>query len=196
MHLIIYGPEGSGKGTQAELLSEKLGLPIFSSGDLVREHALKDKGKLGEVCRNALKRGLYVPDEKMYELWQNILKNSRAKRGFILDGFPRTVAQAKFLIKEIKKYNYKIDKVIYLNLSDEEAVKRLAKRGRKLFAGSNVNHDDPKRVKERLKIYHRKEKELLELFKKFNLLSEVNADKSVEEVFAGVLRAIPHSSHQ
>lgn len=190
MHLIIYGPEGSGKGTQAAILSQKLNLPIFTSGDLVRETAEKDQGELGRVCTDALKMGKYVPDEIMYKLWKNILASKRAKKGFILDGFPRTLLQAKFLMQETKKFGYSIDRIIYLKLNDEEALKRLALRGRKLFAGSNINHDVAERVKERLKIYRSKEKELLEFFRKANLLSEVDASKSVAEVaneIAGVL---------
>jgi len=191
MHLIIYGPEGSGKGTQAAILSQKLNLPIFTSGDLVRTAAEKDKGELGRACREALKMGKYVPDQIMYRLWKNILGSKRAKKGFILDGFPRTLPQAKFLMQETKKFGYSIDRIIYLKLSDEEAIKRLALRGRKLFAGSNINHDVVERVKERLKIYRSQEKELLEFFRKVNLLSEVDAEKTVAEVADKIADILP-----
>ncbi len=190
MHLIIYGPEGSGKGTQAKILSEKFNLPVFTSGDLVREAAEKDKTYLGDVCRRALKTGKYVPDKEMYKLWKNILGTKEAKKGFILDGFPRTLPQAEFLIREIKKYGYSIDRLIYLNLSDDEAIKRLVLRGRKLFAGSSINHDSPQRVKERLRKYREQEKELLAFFRKKNILSEIDGSKSVNQVADSILKTL------
>src|SRR3989344_4312194 len=106
MHLIIFGPEGSGKGTQAQLLSKKLNLPIYTSGDLVRQAASKDKGTLGEVCRIALSTGTYVHDQTMYALWELNLRTNEAKKGFILDGFPRNVAQARYLIDKLEEFGY------------------------------------------------------------------------------------------
>lgn len=182
MHIILYGPEGSGKGTQAKLLSEKYHVPIYTSGDLVRETAVKDKTELGDVCRKALTDGTYVPDKEMFQLWENRLKTREAKKGFILDGFPRNIIQAVFLIDKITGYGYGIDKAVYLKLSDEDAVARLSKRHRSLFPGSTVNHDDPVRVRQRLASYRLKEKDLLEFFRKKNLLLAVDASGSVEEV--------------
>ncbi len=182
MHLIIYGPEGSGKGTQAKLLAEKLNLTVFTSGDLVRNAALNNKGELGKACRLALSEGKYVDDRKMFALWENKLQDTTCKKGFILDGFPRNIVQAQFLLQNVEKNEYQIDRVIYINLSDDEAVKRLALRHRELFKGSNINHDDPKRVKQRLTIYRAKEKDLLEFFKKKNLLLEIDGSKNIQEV--------------
>ncbi len=182
MHLIIYGPEGSGKGTQAKLLSQKLNLPILTSGDLVRDTASNDKGKLGDACRQALNKGKYVEDDVMFALWENNLRSDQSRKGFILDGFPRNVKQAEFLLEKIGINGYKIDKVIYLKLDDEEAVKRLSLRHRQLYSGSNINHDDSGRIKKRLKIYRGKEKGLLEFFEKRNLLIKIDGNKNVEPV--------------
>lgn len=182
MHLIIYGPEGSGKGTQAKLLAEKLNLTVFTSGDLVRDAALNNKGKLGEACRLALSEGKYVDDKNMFAIWENKLQDAESKKGFILDGFPRNILQAQFLFQNVEKNEYRIDRVIYINLSDDEAVKRLALRHRELYTGSSINHDDPKRVKQRLAIYRAKEKDLLEFFQKKNLLIEVDGNKNIKEV--------------
>lgn len=182
MHLIIYGPEGSGKGTQAELLSKQLKLPIYTSGDLVRERAKNDPGRLGDVCRQALKEGKYVKDEDMFLLWGNILKSDEAKKGFILDGFPRTLSQAKFLLLETNKNGYSVDKVIFLNLTDEVSIERLSKRARKLFEGSSINHDDPERVKARLNIYRKEEKPLLEFFRGKGMLLEIDASGTIEKI--------------
>jgi adenylate kinase len=185
MHLVIYGPEGSGKGTQAKLLSEKLNLPIYTSGDIVREKAAKDQGFLGQSCRQALKEGKYVPDEIMFILWEDKLKQAD-KKGFILDGFPRTLKQAKFLIEKTARYGYQPDMLIHLHLDDDTAVARLSLRKRTLYKGSKILHDDPKRVKQRLAIFRKQEKLILDFFRKRNLLLEVDGKGTVEEVFSKI----------
>ena len=85
MHIVFFGPEGSGKGTQAKLLSDKLGLPILTSGDLVRDAATNDRGIIGEVCRQALSEGKYVADSEMFVLWKHRLKQPDALGGWIMD---------------------------------------------------------------------------------------------------------------
>jgi adenylate kinase len=190
MHLIIYGAEGSGKGTQAAMIGEKLNLPIYTSGDLVRNAAQNDKGPLGQACRDALSQGVYVQNKEMFELWSNLLSTPQAKKGFILDGFPRNKGQAQFLMEEIKKSGYSIDKVIHLEISDEESVKRLALRNRKLFTGSEESHDSPDRVKKRLSIYRAMEKELLDYFGKQKIVVTVNAVQEREKVCADILTSV------
>lgn len=190
MHLIIYGPEGSGKGTQAKMLGEFFNLPVFSTGDLVREEAIKNQGKLGETCRKILKGGYYLSDEEIITLLRNKLKSQEAKKGFILDGFPRTLKQAKILQEEVVKYGYQMDRFIYLHISDEEAMKRLVKRKRKLYQGSSQLHDTPERISQRLQIYHKEEKGILELFQKKNLVLTIDGDKSQEEVFSMIKQGL------
>ena len=190
MHLVIYGSEGSGKGTQAKLLSGKLGVPIYTSGDLVREEAIKEKGVLGDVCRKALSAGTYVADEHMFLLWGNKLKSEEAQRGFILDGFPRTVHQAAFLFQKGEEAGYDIDKVIYLKLTDEEAVERLVKRDRKLYEGSTISHDSPERVRVRLSQFRKEEEKIITFFRKKNMLLEVNGANTREKVFEDILTGL------
>lgn len=190
MHIIFYGPEGSGKGTQAKLLGEKLKLPLLTSGDLVRDAAQNDKGLIGDAARKALMEGKYVPDSEMYVLWKNRLKKEDAKHGWILDGFPRNIKQAKFLLGKIKKYGYGLDYVIFLNISDDEAVKRLSKRKRKLFAGSTINHDDPVRVRGRLLEYRTNEAPLLDFFRQSGNLAEINGEQSIEAIQNDILHKI------
>lgn len=191
MHLVIYGPEGSGKGTQATLLSQKFHLPIYTSGDLVRDHALNDKGHLGDICRNALNKGIYVDDKTMFTLWQKKLSQSKAINGFILDGFPRNVNQAEFLLKMVERNGYSIDYFIFIKLSDEDSFERLTKRERKLFAGSKISHDTPLRIKKRLVIYRQYEADLLNFVKQRNLLIEVNGAQSVAKVLADIIQKLP-----
>jgi len=190
MHIVFYGPEGSGKGTQAKLLSEMLHLPILTSGDLVRDAAANDKGIIGEVVRQSLQEGKYVADSEMFVLWKWRLKEEDAKGGWIMDGFPRNVEQAKFLSEKLDKYGYKVEKVIYLNLSEEESYRRLIKRGRPIHPGSNELHDSPERIKSRLELYKSGEKDVLEYYRQQAVLSEINADNSIEEVYKDILRAV------
>lgn len=190
MHFVFYGPEGSGKGTQAKLLAEKLGLPIYTTGDLVREAAEKDKTYLGDICRKVLKEGKYLPDREVSKLIENKLISTEAKKGFVLDGFPRSEKQAKFLQESMQKNGYNLDKFIYLKLSDEESVQRLVKRNRALFEGSNISHDDPQRVKNRLAVYREKEKDVLDFYKSMNLILEINAAQSITKVFEDILSGL------
>ena len=190
MHVVFYGPEGSGKGTQAKLLSEALHLPILTSGDLVRDAAENDKGIIGEVCRQALAEGKYVADSEMFVLWKWRLKEEDAKGGWIMDGFPRNVEQAKFLDDKIDKYGYKVEKVVYLNLSEDESIRRLTKRARPLHPGSTELHDSPERIKSRLAIYKEGEKNVIDFYRQKGVLIEINADQSIEEVHAEIMRHV------
>lgn len=187
MHIIFYGPEGAGKGTQAKLLSQALNLPILTSGDLVRDAAANDKGIIGEVCRQALSDGKYVADSEMFVLWKWRLKEEDAKGGWIMDGFPRNVEQAKFLDDKIDKYGYQVEKVFYLNLSEEESLRRLLKRARPLHEGSSELHDSPERIKSRLSIYKEGEREVLDYYRQKGVLLEINADNAVDQVHADIM---------
>ena len=190
MHIVFYGPEGSGKGTQAKLLADALHLPILTSGDLVRDAAANDKGIIGEVCRQALIEGKYVADSEMFVLWKWRLKEEDARGGWIMDGFPRNVEQAKFLDDKIEKYGYKVEKVIYLNLSETESIARLAKRARPLHSGSIETGDTPERIKTRLAMYKEGEKDVLDYYRASGVLVEVNADQSIEDVHAAIMHNI------
>lgn len=190
MHYILYGPEGSGKGTQAKLLADATHLPILTSGDLVREAAANDKGLIGEACRRALKEGRYVPDSEMFVLWKNKLRSKDAEKGFILDGFPRNLRQAKFLMRKLSKYEYKIDKVIHLVLNDKEATQRLLKRNRTAFEGSGESHDTAEKIATRLSSYRAHEEELISYFGEKNLLLSVDASGTVQEIHNRILKGL------
>ncbi len=190
MHFIIYGSEGSGKGTQAKKLGFFYHLPVITSGDLVREMAVKDKSKIGEICKSALLNGQYVEDKVMFTLWKNKLNTSTAKKGFILDGFPRNVTQAQFLLKEVEKAGYRLNKVIYLNIGDEEAIKRLVKRRREVFKGSKESHDTPERIKKRLHTFREQEVPLIQFFREKELLLEIDGEKSEDRVFEKIIQEL------
>jgi adenylate kinase len=191
MHIIFYGPEGSGKGTQAQMLSKKLKIPVLTSGDLVRQAATEDKGIIGDACRKALTEGRYVADSEMFVLWKRRLKQKDAQKDWIMDGFPRNVEQAKFLDDKLSKYGYKVEAVVYLMVSEEESLKRLQKRARPLHPGSKELHDSPERIKNRLKIYHESEKPLLEYYKKSGVLIQINGAQSSSAVADDILANLP-----
>lgn len=191
MHIVFYGPEGSGKGTQAKLLAEKLHCPILTSGDLVRDAITNDKGIIGEVCKQSVEEGKYVADSEMYVLWKWRLKEDDAKGAWIMDGFPRNVEQAKFLDDKIDKYGYKVEFVIFLTLPEEVSYERLIKRGRQVSSGSTTLHDSPERIKSRLALYKESEQAVLDYYKSTNVqLVEIDANRSIEEVHADIMKAI------
>lgn len=190
MHIIFYGPEGSGKGTQAKLLAQKLGVPHIQSGDLVRDAAKNDEGIIGDAARLALSTGKYVADSEMFVLWKIRLKQEDAKRGWIIDGFPRNITQAEFLFDKVKKYGYKVDKIFHLKISEEEAIRRLGSRDRKLFAGSDINHDTPELVKSRLSEFKKGQEDLLRYLREKGILEEVNGERPVDEVQKDIVSRI------
>jgi len=190
MHIIFYGPEGSGKGTQAKLLAEKLQYPILTSGDLVRDAAAHDNGIIGVVCKQSLDEGKYVANSEMEVLWKWRLKEEDAKGAWIMDGFPRNIDQAKFLDDKIDKYGYKVEIVFYLNIPGEESIKRLLARNRPAYEGSNESHDSLDRIKTRLAMYQEAEKDILEYYRQKGVLIEIDASKSIEEVHKGIMSAI------
>lgn len=190
MHLVVYGPEGSGKGTQAKLLGESLELPVYTTGDLVREAAANDKGEIGKRAKKVLLEGKYLPDKDVCRLLSIKFESRLEKTGFVLDGFPRTLGQAYFLMEVLAKNNLKLDRVVYLKLSTAESVNRLLKRKRKVFSSSNILHDDPIRVKQRLSIYHKEEKDILQFFRGKDLLLTINGNQPIEKVYKDILRGL------
>jgi len=191
MHIVFFGPEGSGKGTQAKLLAEKLHCPILTSGDLVRDAITNDKGIIGEVCRQALLEGKYVANSEMEVLWKWRLKEDDAKGAWIMDGFPRNVEQAKFLDDKIDKYGYKVEFLIFLKLPEAISYERLIKRGRPVSSGSTELHDSPERIKSRLAIYKESEQAVLDYYKTTGVqLVEIDANKSIEDVHEEIMKHV------
>lgn len=188
MFIIFYGPEGSGKSTQAKMLAEKLKLPYLGSGDLVRKYSAEDKGIMGEICRESLSKGHYVADSEMFVLWKVRLKEPDAANGFIIDGFPRNSSQAVFLNEKLEKYGKTVNFVFYLQVSEAESIKRLLARKRTNPDGSL--HDSPEKIQTRLKMYADQEADVLKFYQEQGLLRKINGEQTIEKIFEDICREI------
>ena len=184
MFFIFYGPEGSGKSTQAKLLAQQLRLPHLASGDLVRKYAAEDKGIMGDICRETLSKGHYVADSEMFVLWKQRLKEADTQKGWVIDGFPRNMTQALFLDDKLDKYGKSVTAVFYLNVQEEESVKRLVKRGRRNPDGQL--HDTPEKIKERLRLYKLEEQDVLDFDQKKRILRTIDGKRSIEAIHRDV----------
>lgn len=188
MFIIFYGPEGSGKSTQAKMLAEKLKLPYLGSGDLVRKYSAEDRGIMGEICRESLSLGHYVADSEMFVLWKQRLKETDVQNGFIIDGFPRNHTQALFLAEKLDKYGHNVDHVFYLAVSETESIKRLLVRGRTNPDGSL--HDSPEKIRQRLKMYAEQEADVLKFYEEEGRLHKINGEQTIEKIYQDICREI------
>lgn len=188
MFIIFYGAEGSGKSTQAKLLAQKLNLPYLGSGDLVRDYAAKDKGMMGDICREALQLGHYVADSEMFVLWKVRLKEPDVAEGFVIDGFPRNHTQALFLNEKLDKYGKKVNYVFYLEVSEAESIKRLLARGRTNPDGSL--HDSEAKVRSRLKLYQEQEADVLKFYQEEGLLKTINGEQAIEPIHQDIVKSL------
>jgi len=188
VYIIFYGPEGSGKSTQAKKIAETLKLPYLGSGDLVRKYSIEDKGVMGDVCREALELGHYVADSEMFVLWKQRFKEADVQNGWVLDGFPRNPSQAEFLEDKLNKYGKKIDFVFYLKVSEPESIKRLLKRKR--YSPDGSLHDSNERIGERLKLYQKGESQVLKFYQQMGNLREINGEQTIEAIYQDIMKEI------
>ncbi len=189
-HFVFYGPEGCGKGTQADLLGKELKFPVLISGDLVRWAAANDKGMMGDICREALETGKYVADSEMFVLWKRRFKEEDVKNGWILDGFPRNLDQAMFLEDKVEKYDQPLSAVFHLKVSIDESMKRLIARNRESFDGSGKSHDAPEMIKSRLELYYQGEEAVLDFYRKRGILHTINGEQTIEKVHEDIMKIV------
>ncbi|MDD5071754.1 MAG: adenylate kinase [Patescibacteria group bacterium] len=199
MNIIIMGPQGSGKGTQAEILAQKLGIPHISTGEIFREN-IKNQTELGKKIDSIVKSGALVPDEITNEITKQRLEQEDCANGFVLDGFPRNLPQAEFLDK-VKD----IDLVLEIWISDEEAIKRIGQR-RTCLKCQKVYHltynppkndeicdecgeklviredDKPATIKKRLNLYHKETRPLLDYYKDKGIYKKIDGMPPIPEV--------------
>lgn len=181
MKVVLLGPPGAGKGTQAKKLADKLGVPQISTGELFRQNI--DAGtKLGMEAKRYLDAGDLVPSELTNQLVDERLDESDAAAGFILDGYPRSLEQAKALHDMLERRGTQLDAVLEFQVCEEVLLERLKERGR--------DDDTEKVIHNRMKIYHDQTDAVLEYYRKDQKLKTVDAVGTLDEVFARALQAL------
>lgn len=179
MRLLLVGPPGAGKGTQAAVLSDKLGIPHISTGDLFRAH-IGDGTELGLKVKHLLDSGQLVPDDLTNELVRERLADADTKDGFILDGFPRNTGQADVLAGMLDEQGHKLDSVLEFDVPDEELVQRLLARGR--------TDDNEAVIRDRQRIYREETAPLLSYYA--DIVIKINAVGDVDDITARALDAL------
>ena len=183
--LIIMGPPGAGKGTQAVRIAERLGIPAISTGDIFRNN-IKDGTDLGRQVEEILKSGGYVPVEMTNKIIEDRLGWVDAAPGFLLDGYPRTPGQVEFLDQVLAGHGHALDGVLELNVDEEAVVSRLLKR-----AEIEGRADDTEEViRERMAIYHKETAPLIEIYEQHGVLIKVDGMGTVDEVTERVIKAV------
>ncbi len=178
MKLILIGIQGSGKSTQGNILSEKLSIPYLSSGHIFREMA-KEKIPLGRYIKETMNAGYLIPDDKTLEIVVEYLRNPEYEKGYILDGFPRTVPQAE-------AFPNGVDNVVYLKVSDKEALWRLAGRDEEGVREDNTLKALMKRIDE----FHNKTEPVIEFYRQKGKLLEINGEQEIDAISSQILSSI------
>lgn len=182
MHIILFGPPGVGKGTQAKILSEKFHIPHVSTGDMLRKE-IKEETPLGVKAKVLMDAGNLVPDDVMIEMIRTVLMSPNCSNGIILDGFPRTVAQAEALKKIFEELKITPRKVLSIKVSVDNIMARLKRRGEMEHRAD----DSPETVVKRIAIYDEKTAPVKDYYKSMGLLSSIDGEGTVAEVHQRML---------
>jgi adenylate kinase len=189
VRVVLLGPPGAGKGTQAQIIAGRYGVPAISTGDIFRAN-VSGQTELGQKAKTYMDAGDLVPDEITVAMVKDRLAEPDGKAGFLLDGFPRTIAQAEQLRDTLSELGHALDCVIELVVDEEELVRRLSGR-RMLVDGQMVQRDDdrPETVRHRLHVYREQTAPLSGFYESEGLLRRIDAIGEVEEVTARALGA-------
>ena len=201
MKIVMLGAPGAGKGTQAKMISEKYGIPHISTGDIFRAN-IKENTELGQKAKTYMDKGLLVPDELVVDR----LAQDDAKKGYVLDGFPRTIPQAEALTEALAKIGEKMDYAINVEVPDENIIDRMSGRRACVACGGTYHikynptkkegicdacggelilrdDDKPETVKQRLEVYHTQTQPLIDYYTKEGILKEVDGTQDLQKVF-------------
>ena len=212
MNLILFGPPGAGKGTQARYLVKKLNAFQISTGDMLREH-VKNSTSLGLKAKKNMDNGELVPDALILDMMELRLNESDCFNGYILDGFPRTIPQAEGLDLLLKKLNHKLDRVVVINVPDDKIVQRMSGRRVHLDSGriyhiiynppekENIDNltgeklsvrkdDEESTVRKRLDVYHNTTKPLIQFYRKKNIVCSIDGDNSINTVSSEIKKIL------
>ena len=209
MKIVMLGAPGAGKGTQAKMISEKYGIPHISTGDIFRAN-IKENTELGQKAKGYMDKGLLVPDELVVDLVVDRLAQDDAKKGYVLDGFPRTIPQAEALTDALAKIGEKLDYAIDVDVPDENIVTRMSGRRACVKCGGTYHvkynptktegicdacggelilrdDDKPETVQQRLSVYHEQTQTLIDYYTKEGILKEVAGTVDLKDVFAAIV---------
>lgn len=185
MRMIFLGPPGAGKGTQAGIISEKLNIIHVSTGEILRS-AIKNETELGKQAKSYIDKGELVPDRLVVDIIKDRLSQSDAESGYILDGFPRNLEQAKVLDDILASMSQKIDHAINVDVPDNELVVRLLERARK----EGRTDDNETVIKNRLKVYNESTLPLINYYKEKNILIDIDGVGDIDEITNSILSSI------
>ncbi len=212
MNLVFLGLPGAGKGTQAALLAEKYNIPHISTGDMFRE-AVKQETELGKKAKEYMEAGELVPDQVTIGIVRERLAQDDCRRGFILDGFPRTIAQAEALEEVLQELNRELDLALLIDAPEEELVERLT--GRRVCQNCGATYhvkfdppevegicdecggkleqrddDKPATVKKRLEVNRKKTEKMIDFYSSRGILTEIDARGEIEDIQEKIIRLI------
>jgi len=185
-NLILFGPPGSGKGTQAAKLVEQYGLLHISTGDLFR-HEMGNDTELGKLAKSYIAKGDLVPDEVTIGMLKNKVNANPEVSGYIFDGFPRTVAQAEALNTFLKEKKEEITALIALDVNDEEIVSRLLNRGK---TSGRADDNDESIIRNRIEVYDKETSPVFDFYDTFNKSFKVEGVGSIEEIYSRLCQTI------
>ena len=190
LNIVLFGPPGAGKGTQSEKIIEKYGLLHLSTGDILRSQVAAQT-QLGIMAKEYMDKGLLVPDEVMIGMIDLKVKENKSAKGFIFDGFPRTVAQAKSLDKILTANGIQINGMIALEVEEEELTKRILLRGQ---TSGRADDQNETLVKQRVKEYNSKTAPVAEYYNGQNKYARINGIGTIDEIFDNIGREIDRLS--
>jgi adenylate kinase len=181
-NLILFGPPGSGKGTQSERLISKYGLKHLSTGDILRNE-IAGQTPLGSAAKSFMDKGQLVPDEVVIEMISSALDNNPQAHGFLFDGFPRTTAQAEALDKLLNQKGTSIAVVLALQVSENELIKRLLNRGLTSGRPDDVNEEI---IRNRIAEYEKKTAAVADHYKKYDKVVYIQGEGDIDEIFTSL----------
>ena len=212
MKIIMLGAPGAGKGTQAQMIADKYGIPHVSTGDIFREN-VKNGTELGMKAKTYMDQGLLVPDELVVDLVVDRVNQADCADGYVLDGFPRTIPQAEALTEALKRLGQKVDYAIDVNVPDENIINRMS--GRRACVGCGATYhmvyaptkqdgicdtcggelilrddDKPETVGKRLNVYHEQTQPLIDYYTREGILRTVDGTIDIDDVFGAIVKLL------